>query len=201
MNIGLSDEQKLLRDSVRRFIAEEYEFNTRRRILDSEQGFLDEHWSTFAELGWLAAPFPESDGGLGGSLLDTVVVMEALGKGLFAGPYLSNVILAGGLIERAGSDAQKQALLPGLMGGERRLAFAFAEPQSRYDLADVSTRACEDGGSVRISGRKSVVLYASCADSIIVSARTAGGNRDREGPSRKRIRHGRRAACIGDRTR
>lgn len=183
MQIGLSDEQKLLSDSVGRFIAQEYEFNTRRRIVDSAQGFLDEHWSTFAELGWLAAPIPEQDGGLGGSLEDTAVIMEGLGRGLFAGPYLSSVLLAGGLIARAGSDAQKTQLLPALMRGERRFAFAFAEPQSRYDLANVSTRARKEGDHVRISGRKSVVLYASCADSLILSVRTAGGTLDREGIS------------------
>ena len=126
---------------------------------------------------------PEAYGGLGGSAMEVAVVMEAIGKGLIVEPYLSSVVLGGGLLAGGGSEALKQALLPALAGGELLLAFGYAEPQSRYNLADVETRAEADGSGYRLTGRKAVVFHAATADKIIVSARSGGGSREAKGIS------------------
>ena len=180
---GLSDEQKLLQDSVERFVRDQYEFTTRRKILATESGYLPEHWSQFAELGWLGAAFAESDGGLGGSPTDIAIITDGLGKGLFVGPFTSGVVLAGGLVANAGNPTQKERWLAPLIAGEQILAFAYAEPQSRYDLGNVSTTASATNGGFKLSGHKSVVLYAAQADHIIVSARTSGSRSDQSGIS------------------
>ena len=180
---GLSDEQKLLTDSVERFVNDRYEFSTRRKILATESGYLPEHWSQFAELGWLGAAFREDDGGLGGSPTDIAIITDELGKGLYVGPFTSGVILAGGLVANAGNAAQKERWLAPLIAGEQVLAFAYAEPQSRYDLANVSTTASATDAGFKLSGHKSVVLYGAQANSIIVSARTSGSRTDQRGIS------------------
>jgi len=181
MNFEFSEEQRLFADSVARFVAESYSFEARQRILESPLGFLPEHWRQFADLGWLGATFPEPYGGLGGSALETLVIMEQFGRGLVASPYLASVVLAGGLVLRAGSEAHKQALLPAVARGERRLAVAFAERESCHDLARVATRAELAGDGFVIDGAKSVVLYALGADAVVIVARTAGDADAREG--------------------
>ena len=183
MTSAMTDEQKLISESVERFIAQQYEFNERRKIIASEPGFRAEHWAQFADLGWLALPFAEADGGLGGSFRDVTVVAEALGRGLFAGPFLSSVVLAGGLVAARGDETQKKTLLEPLIAGEHHLAFAFAESQARYNLNDVATTAKAAGAAYVLSGKKSVVLYAACADKLIVSARTSGARDDADGVS------------------
>ena len=122
-------------------------------------------------------PFPEAYGGLGGGGVDLMVVGEAFGRGLVVEPFLATVVLGGALVELAGSDAQKADILPRVAAGEALLAFAHGEPQGRYELAHVATRA--EGG--RITGRKSVVINGDTADTLIVSARTAGGAGDADG--------------------
>ena len=181
MDFSLTNEQKIFQESVTRFVASEHDFMARRKILKAEAGYLPEHWATFAELGWLAAPLPEEHGGLGGSPVETMVVMEQFGRGLVVGPYLGTVVLGGTLLNAGGSDAQKAELLPAVAEGSLRLAFAYVEPQARYDLHDVTTTARKDGDGYRIDGHKGVVLYAATADKIIVPARTAGGQRDEDG--------------------
>lgn len=183
MHGGLSEDQALLKDSAERFIEKEYGFETRRALAASAEGFSRENWRRFAEFGWLAAPLPEAHGGLGGTALHLAVLMEAFGRGLVVEPYLASVVLGGGLLAEGGDAEQQARLLPALAGGELMLAFAYAEPQSRFDLADVETRAERDGGGFRLTGRKSVVFHAATADKIIVSARSAGAARDREGLS------------------
>ena len=180
---GLTDEQKLLKDSVERFIGDQYEFNTRRKIISTESGYLPEHWSQFAELGWLAAPFSEDDGGLGGSSIDIAILADELGKGLYVGPFISSVITAGSLVANAGNAAQKQQWLAPLIAGQQLLAFGYAEPQARYDLANVTTLASPSGSGFRLSGHKAVVLYGAQADHIIVTARTSGAQSDQHGIS------------------
>ena len=183
MDITLSEEQSLFRDSVERFVTEEYAFDQRQKIVIQASGFLDEHWRSFAELGWLAAPFPEDYGGLGGSPWETMVLMEQFGRGLVASPYLASVVLGGQLVLCAGSEDQKQAILPAVGGGELRLALAYAEPQSRYDLADVATTAKPAGDGYLIEGAKSVVFYGAAADKLLVTARSSGEQRDEAGIS------------------
>jgi len=181
MDFSYSDEQKLLIDSVERFVLDDYDFDTRKAILKSEDGFRRDLWQQFGELGWLAVPFAEEDGGLGGSAVETMIIMEAFGKGLVVEPYLSTVVLAGGLLKAGGTPDQKAAILPELMAGSLLAAVGYAEPTSRFNLADVSTKAEKAGEGWKLSGHKSVVLHGPMADKLIVSARTSGGQRDEKG--------------------
>ena len=181
MDFDYSEDQQLLQESVQRFVRENYSFEARRQLVATEQGYADAHWAQFAELGWLGIPFPEEHGGLGMSGVETMVVMEAIGNGLVAEPYLSTVILGGGAVAAAGSDEQKAEILPAVAEGKCKLAFAFAERQARYNLQDVEVRAEAANGGYRLTGMKSVVFGAPTADRLIVSARTGGGSRDAEG--------------------
>lgn len=183
MDFSLSDEQKLLQDSLERFIQNDYQFDTRQGIVASPEGMRHENWRTFAELGWLGMMFDESDGGYGGTAVDVMVIMEQVGKGLIVEPFLSSLVLAGGLIRRAGTDRQKQQWLSAMMEGEKLGAFAFVEPESRFDLNHASTSATRANGGYRLSGRKAVVLNAQNANFLVVSARTGGEKRDPEGIS------------------
>jgi len=181
MDFSLNEEQQLLKDSVDRFIRENYELADRRKLVAAEPGFSPAHWRTMAELGWLGAALPEEYGGIGGGAVETMVIMEGFGRGLVVEPYLSSVVLGGNLVLKGGSDALKSEVLPQLAEGRVRLAFGFAEPQSRYDLFDVETSARKKGGGYVIEGHKGVVIHGDSADRIIVSARTAGGARDKDG--------------------
>ncbi len=183
MDFSLSEEQQLLKDSVDRFVREEYELEVRRQLVDSESGFSPDHWRRMAELGWLGVAFPEEYGGIDGGPVETMVIMEAFGSGLVVEPYLANVVLGGSAVVFAGSASQKTEILPKLAGGELMLALAYAEPQARFDLHDVEVEARKDGDGYRLSGHKAVVLNAASADKLIVSARTAGGSRDEKGIS------------------
>ncbi|MEP5765720.1 MAG: acyl-CoA dehydrogenase family protein [Halieaceae bacterium] len=182
MDLSLSEEQQMLKDSVARFVQDNYSVERRRALRDSEDGFDREFWQQFAELGWLALPFAEDDGGYGGSALDTMVLMEELGRGLVAEPYLVNIVLCGGLLAAA-SASQRTELLPGLINGESQWAFAFAEPNARYNLADISCSVQAEGDTLRLSGEKVAVLNGHCADYLLVSARSSGEQRDAEGIS------------------
>ncbi|WP_416897873.1 MAG: acyl-CoA dehydrogenase family protein [Minwuia sp.] len=182
MDFNLSEEQQLLKDSVDRFILDDYDFEKRRKIANSEAGYSEDNWKTFAELGWLAVGLPEDQGGFGGPV-ETMIVMEAIGRGLVTEPYLQTVVLGGGFVAEAGSEAQQNEILPAIAEGKCKLSFAYAEPTSRFNLADVTTKAEKANGGYKLSGHKSVVYGAASADKIIVSARTAGGQRDRDGIS------------------
>ncbi|MAF49597.1 MAG: acyl-CoA dehydrogenase family protein [Rhodospirillales bacterium] len=181
MDFTLSEEQQLLKNSAERYVERDYGFERRRDIIAGADGFGRETWAQMAELGWLGLPFAEEDGGFGGTPVETMVVMEAIGRGLMVEPYLTTVVLAGGLIAACGNADQKSAILPKVASGEMLLAFAYAEPRSRFDPADVETTAAKDGNGYRLNGHKAVVLHGGAADKIIVSARTAGGQRDAAG--------------------
>ena len=181
MDFDLNDDQRLLRDSVDRLIADRYGFDQRRAFLAEPDGFSRAMWAQFAELGLLGIPFSEAHGGFGGGLTETMIVMEAFGRGLVAEPYLATVVLGAGLLRHAGSPAQQDALLPRVAAGELLLAFAHVERQSRYVLHDVATRATPDGAGWRIEGAKGVVLHGDSADKLLVTARVSGGPRDRDG--------------------
>ncbi len=182
IDFDLSEDQVIFRESVVRFLAEEYPFDRRQGIVADEAGYSEDHWRAFAELGWLAIPFPEAYGGLDSSAVEVMLLMEQFGRHLVASPYLASVLLGGQLLLAGGSEAQKSEFLPLLCDGRLKLAFAFAEPEARYELADVATTASprRDGGHL-ISGEKCVVLYGAAADKLIVSARTSGGRRERNG--------------------
>jgi pimeloyl-CoA dehydrogenase small subunit len=181
MDFDFSEEQRLLKESVDRFIADRYDFEQRKTFAKNDTGYARENWKQFADLGLLAIPFAEEHGGFGGGPIETMIVMEAFGRGLVLEPYFSAVVLGGGLLRRAGSDAHKSELIPKIASGDLRLAFAHGERQSRYDLADVETRAKKSGAGYVLEGEKSLVLNGDSAETLIVSARIAGGQRDRGG--------------------
>lgn len=183
MNFELSEEQQLLQDSVARFVADHYSLDARRKLADSSQGYSDDHWKQFAELGWLALPFSEEDGGLGGTVIDALVVMEQFGKGLILEPYFATVILGGGVLKRLPASEIRSARISAVMEGQLKLALATTELQSRWDLHDVVSTATPDGEGFVLNGSKSVVLHGASADGIIVSLRTQGGQFDKEGIS------------------
>ena len=183
MNFDFSEEQVMLRDSVARFIQDDYDFDARRRIAASEEGMSRENWKTFAELGWLSIPFAEEHGGYGGSAVDVMLLMEQFGRGLVLEPYLATVLLFGGLLEKAGSGDQKGEFIPRIIAGECLGAFAWLERQSRFELADVKTTARQEGEGYLLNGEKVVVLNGANADHLIVSARTGGEQSDRQGIS------------------
>ncbi len=175
MNFDFSEEQVMLRDSVARYIQDDYDFDTRNKVVASEEGFSRENWQTFAELGWLSIPFAEENGGFGGSPVDLMLIMEQLGRGLIAEPFIPTVLLFGGLVEAAGSSAQKEALLPAVIGGELQGAFAYLERKTRFDLNAIETTATGSGDSYTLSGEKTVVFNGAAADKLVVSALSDGG--------------------------
>ena len=174
MDFDLSDEQRLLADSVSRLLADQYSFELRKGYLKQPNGWSGALWAKFAELGLLGLPFEEAYGGFGGGPVETMLVMEQFGRALVLEPYVATVVLAGTAIRLAGSEAQKQALLPRIAEGTLKLAFAHAERQARYDLTDVMTTATREGGGWVLDGAKAVVTHGDCADRLVVSARTAG---------------------------
>jgi pimeloyl-CoA dehydrogenase small subunit len=183
MDFSYSEEQTLLRNSIAKFLADNYSFETFRKITRADPGWRPDCWKQFAELGLLAAPLPEAHGGLGGGPVDTMIVMEEFGRTLVVEPYVQTVVVGGALLRLGGSEAQKKEWLPRIAEGTAVFAFAFAEPQGRYNFADLKTTAKKLGDAYVLNGQKAVVLGAPWADTLIVTARTAGGQRDGQGVS------------------
>jgi len=181
MNFELSDEQALLRDSVARFVSQHYSLEQRRKVLLLEPGYSPEHWRAMAELGWLAVPFAVEDGGLGGSPLDIMVIMEQFGAGLVLEPFLASILLGGAALRHGAHAAMKREWLPQVIDGSKQLAFAHGEPQARFDLQHVATHARCEGDDFVLEGTKSFVLNAASAAAFVVSARTRGGVAERDG--------------------
>ena len=181
MDFELSEEQRLLKDSVERLVANRYDFSARQRFMQEPTGFSRELWRQYAELGLLGLPFSEKDGGIGGGAVETMIVMEAFGRALALEPYFATIVLAGGFLRLGASAAVRSSLIPQIVSGDLLLAFAHAERQSRYDLADVATTARKDGSGYVIDGAKTLVIHGDCADKLVVSARLAGGQRERSG--------------------
>ena len=181
MDLSYTEEQNLLRDSVSKFIEDKYDISERNKITATEQGYSSENWQQFADLGWLAMPFPEEDGGIGGSPVDTMVMMEEFGKGLVVEPFLPTIVMAGFAISEAGTQAQKEALLQGFIDGSKTATFAYAEQQAHHDLNNIQTTATRDGEGFKINGAKSVVLNAATADTIVVATRTSGDSQSEAG--------------------
>jgi len=183
MDFDLSEEQSLLRASVDRFVADHYAPAQRAARLYGDPGYSEEHWRLFAEMGWLGLPFAARYGGYGGTAVDTAVLMESLGRGLVLEPYLSTVVMGGGLVAAAGSDEQKEATIPRIIAGELTLACACLEPRSRFDPAWVETVAIPSGGGFTLNGHKCVVYQGPSAGAVVVSARTRGAPGERQGVS------------------
>lgn len=183
MDFTLNEEQQLLDDSLSRFIEKDYDFESRRKCAESSPGFSREHWKLFAELGWLAVPFAEEDGGIGGGAVESVVMFENIGKGLVIEPYLATVVLAGRAIAMVGSSAHKSHYLNGVIDGSMLGAFAYAEPRSRFNPASVTMRAEQTDDGYTLNGDKAFVLNGPSADFFVVTARTDGARFDRNGIS------------------
>ena len=183
MDFSFSEEQTLLKDSVEKFVQNDYTFDARQKVVRTEQGFSSAHWATFAELGWLSVPFPEHVGGFGGKAVDMMLLLEQFGRGLVIEPFLATVVLAGGAIRLGGSTDQQSAFLPGIINGTTQAALAYAEPQGRFNLADVTTTARGTADGYVLNGHKAVVLNGPAAQLLVVSARTSGAQRDRDGLS------------------
>ncbi|MFM2150107.1 MAG: hypothetical protein RLZZ187_2413 [Pseudomonadota bacterium] len=179
MDFDLTDEQRLLADSVNRFVADRYgDFEKRQAYRAEPRGYAGANWSAMAEMGLLGLPLPEEQGGFGGGPVETMLVMEAFGRGLVVEPYLASIVLGLGLLRRAGGDA---ALVEQVAAGAATLAFAHQERQARHDLHDIATSARRDGDAWVLDGAKGVVLQGDRADRLLVSARIAGARRDRAG--------------------
>ena len=182
MDFNFSSEQEQLRDTVNRLIEREYEFNKQRHaIIQSAAGYSEKMWASMAEIGVLGIGIDEAHGGFGGNAIDTMIVMEALGRSLMVEPYLATVVLGANLIQLAGSDAQKSSLLPQIVAGNLKLAFAYSETGTRYDLKRIATVARKEGAGYVLNGEKIIVLHGNIADKIIVSVATAGALHDGQG--------------------
>jgi len=181
MDFDLSEDQRLLKDSVDRLIADQYQFEQRKKYAREPSGYSAAMWDQITEMGLLGLPFEETLGGFGGGAVETSIVMDAFGRGLVLEPYFATVVLGGGLLRRAAPASVLGALAPKVAAGKLKLAFAHVERHSRYDLADVTTTARKDGGNYVLDGGKSVVIHGDTADLIFVSARIAGERRSRDG--------------------
>ena len=180
MNFDLTDEQRLMQESVQRFVDDNYALPARQALVQSRLGYSGDHWQTMAQLGWLALPFDPTDGGLGGNQIDVMVVMGQFGRGLVLEPYLASVVMGGGALRHATAELRAE-FLPGVIDGTRQLALAYAELQARFDLEDVVTSARAEGSDFVLNGQKSMVLHGGSAHQIVVAARTSGGQRDTDG--------------------
>jgi len=174
MDFDLSEEQRLLKESVDGLLGSSYDFDDRKKYMAEKGGWSKGVWGKFAEQGLLGLPFSEDDGGFGAGAVETMIVMEALGKALVLEPYLPTVVIAGGFLRRGGSAAQKETYIPAIIDGSKTFAFAQLEKNSRYDLGDVATSAKKKGDGWVIDGEKFVVLNGESADTLIVTARTKG---------------------------
>jgi pimeloyl-CoA dehydrogenase small subunit len=181
MDFELSEEQQLLKQTCERYFADHYQFESRKRYAHEPRGWSLIAWKQYADLGLLGVPFAEEYGGFGGGPVETMIVMEQIGRVLLLEPYLATVVLGGGFIQRGGSDAQRAERLPKIAAGELSLSFAHAERQARYDLADVATTARRDGGAYVLDGAKTLVLHGDTAERFVVSARVSGAQTDRNG--------------------
>jgi pimeloyl-CoA dehydrogenase small subunit len=181
MDFELSSEQQMLRDNVARLMKDRYSFEARKANQATPVGFSEKLWREYAEMGLLGAPFAEEDGGFGGGAVETMIVMEEFGKALALEPYLETVVLCGALIKQAAPPEKRAELIGRIAAGDLRLSFAHAERQAGFDLNDVGLVARKDGEAYEFDGEKGLVINGDSADALIVSARIAGGRRDRDG--------------------
>ena len=181
MDFDLSEEQRLLKESLDRLIDDRYVFEQRKIHAQNTEGWSRELWRQYAELGLLGLPFAERFGGSGGGPVETMLVMEAFGRALVLEPYFSTVVLGGGFLRRGGNAELCADLVPKIADGSLTLAFAQTERHSRWNLADVSTKAARDGTGWALSGDKGVVVHGDTADKLIVTARVGGDQRERDG--------------------
>src|SRR5689334_11481607 len=183
MDFEYSDEQRLFSETLRKFLSTGYSFDARGKIIASPAGYSEDVWAALAEMGILSVPFDAEHGGFGGSTVDMMVVMEALGEALVVEPYLATVGLGGRFVARGGTAEQRARILPALIQGKLKMAFAQTEAGARWDVSRVGTRATTSGDGWVLEGDKGAVLHGGCADLLVVSARTAGETGDAHGIS------------------
>ena len=183
MNFDFNEEQTMIMDGIARYIREEYDFDRRRSIIESDSACSDDVWRQFSELGWLSIPFDESYGGFGGHADDLAGVMLELGKGLIIEPYMSTVVVFGSLLNASNNDSLKEQLIPRIINGQYKGSFAYAEEQSRFEISDVKTSAQKCGDGYKLNGTKIAVIDAKESDGLIVTARTGGSQYGAEGIS------------------
>src|SRR5205823_11699304 len=164
MDFDLSEEQRLLKESIDGLLTDTYDFESRKTYMKEKGGWSGAIWAKLAEQGLLGLPFSEADGGFGAGAVETMIVVEALGRALVLEPYLATVVIGGGFLRHGGSAAQKEAHIPGIIDGSKTFAFAQLEKNSRYDLGDVATTAKKKGSGWVIDGEKFVVLNGENAD-------------------------------------
>jgi len=181
MDFDLTEEQRLLKESLERLLGDRYAFEQRKSYAQAAEGWSRELWAQYSELGLLGLPFAEEYGGTAGGPGETMIAMEAFGRTLVLEPFLATVVLGGGFLRHGANVEQRAALVPKIVDGSLTFAFAQTERHSRYDLADISTRAVRDGAGWVLDGEKGVVLHGDTADKLIVTARIDGGRRDRNG--------------------
>ena len=181
MDFNFNEEQTLIQGQVAQFIQRDYEWEKRQNLVSSDLGFSEENWKTFAELGWLGISLSEESGGFGGTALESMIIMEEFGKGLVIEPFLETIILCSGLIDSCGTGDQKSEILDQVIAGDMHLALGFTEPQSRFNLADVTTEAKLKDGNYIVNGFKSVVMNGPNANKLIISTRTTGNQTDKDG--------------------
>ena len=181
MDFDLTEEQRLLKESLDRLIGDRYAFEQRRSYAQAPEGWSRELWAQYAGLGLLGLPFAEQYGGSAGGPVETMIAMEAFGRALALEPFLATVVLGGGFLRHGATAEQSAALVPKIVDGSLTLAFAQTERHSRWDLADVSTTAKRDGAGWVLDGEKGVVLHGDTADKLIATARIGGRRRDRDG--------------------
>jgi len=183
MNFELTEEQTMMTDAVKKFVANESPVTRFRALRNTDAGWERKAWATMGEQGWLAVSFPEEHGGYGGAFIDNALILEQLGHGLVPEPYIASVVLAGALLSRLGNAAQIETFLAPMLEGRTSLALAYAEKQSRYDLSDCETTATKSGSGYVLRGTKVWVLNGHTADVVVVAARTSGASRDKTGLS------------------
>lgn len=179
MDFSLTQEQQQFADAIKRWVAKDYNFEHRKKIIESPEGVSDSAWAALAELGAIALPIPEDQGGFNGNAIDMMIVMQELGRGIVIEPYFATVFGAE-FLKLAGTHT---GVLEQVAGGEIKLAAALAEKQSRHDLFDIATMATKNADGFILNGTKTVVLHGAQADQLIVSARSNGAQRDTAGIS------------------
>jgi alkylation response protein AidB-like acyl-CoA dehydrogenase len=198
MDFEYSEEQRLLSETLRKFLNTGYGFDSRAKIIASTAGFSEDVWSALAEMGILGVPFDAEHGGFGGNTVDLMVVMEAIGEALVVEPYLATVGLGGRFVARGGSGAQRERILPALIQGKTKMAFAHTPPGGRYDLRAVGARARAAGDGFVIDGEARAVLHGGAADLLVVAARTAGADGDERGISLFLVERGASGVSVSD---
>jgi pimeloyl-CoA dehydrogenase small subunit len=181
MNFALSEEQRLMQDSLCRLLQKSYGFEQRKDYQRSASGWSDDVWRQFADMGLLALPFDDRHGGLSGTPVETMIVMEQLGRAITLEPYLATVVLAGGILRHAGSDEQNERIVGQIIGGTWTLSLAHEEAAAHGEIAHVGTTAQWTDGTWRLDGEKSFALHGGSADALVVSARVSGGPSDKDG--------------------